>query len=282
MKVWHMKHDVQQQLYMLDVVWRLAELRLVWLEVVVTAPFFMSLNQQTTLLVERNVAVVSHLQHSELILLVHVSQDGFSKCWLWIHTLLLICYCDAGREERGALDSCRRSTEIHKCVWIQLMNLHDLCLWTEDTWIMNDWHVFDELCVDPAHKTVQTPACIRSAACVSCSKKTHNLISCWSQTSSHFLLLIRTFWSQYCAFHCAPFIWQLQIIRLFTENTIKDPTVEIKAFDHITFTLLSKCCTLFSSQFLMFGALHEVRNIKVFKLKPALKRHILIIAAVQF
>lgn len=101
-----------------------------------------------------------------------------SKWGLWIHTLLHICFCgDTERFlKRGVLGSSWRTQQNHASG--HLVDSHDLCMWTEDTWVVYHWLSLDELWADPANVTV-TLAFIRFAAWLSCVGKDKS-ITCWS------------------------------------------------------------------------------------------------------
>lgn len=108
--------------------------------------------------------------HSEFGLLVVIFQNVSSKWGLWIHTLLHICFCGNTERflKRGVLGRSWRTQQNHTSG--HLVDSHDLCMWTEDTWVVYHWLSLDELWADPANVTV-TLAFIRFAGWLSCVGK---------------------------------------------------------------------------------------------------------------
>lgn len=194
--------------YSLDITWSrwVVELQVsVWVEdvVVLVAPLFTCLNQCRTLLVTIHRDVKQSQQHLhigecehgdcvllqevravQLILLEFVFQDEFPKRGLWIHTFLLVCYCNTGRIEkkererrvREKLRSAGERRRVSRCDLIQLIYSHDLCVWTENTWVIYDRLFLNELRVDPADETLYTLALARSVGWLSWRGNRHGWV----------------------------------------------------------------------------------------------------------
>ena len=178
-----------QQLYMVEVLWRLIELWvLVWLEVVVvlTDLFFLNLKQQHIALLVKSSRDMKHEHEQRSVIWsvwgqAHLTCSCFSE-WFFpavtldSHTsayLLLLWYWR--RRKRHVRGKLSIAEEWHECGFIQLMNLHNLCLWTVDTWVVYEYSL-DDLWVGPADITI-TLASTRSVAWLSCRKKRCNIIS---------------------------------------------------------------------------------------------------------
>lgn len=70
--------------------------------------------------------------------------------------------------KRGVLERSWRTQQNHASD--DLVDSHDFCMWTEDTWVVYHWLSLDELWADPANVTV-TLAFIRFAGWLSCVGK---------------------------------------------------------------------------------------------------------------
>lgn len=161
---------VLQWIFSLIDLWSVVELEAV---VMLAAPLFPCLNQQETPLVKsKTLTVVCVMFEQRSWSYLFVSQDELPERRLRVHTLFLICCCcNTEIEVTAALDGSWRMQNRRKCGSMQLVHSHDLRVWTEDTWVVNDRHCFDELCVHPADVRVHTPAFTWSAGWLSCGER---------------------------------------------------------------------------------------------------------------